>query len=134
MPRPRTGSSLTTLDRNAQRFRELRQQLQLLEYFCKGTVLERRIKCGKPGCACHADASKRHGPYWELTYKNQGKTVNLRLSPEAGPIYKAASQQHRKLKSLLSRLERLSRTALASLAQKAQAEHKAQIRSISDST
>jgi hypothetical protein len=52
--------------------------------------LERRMKCRKPGCACHADASKRHGPDWELTYKNQAKTVNLRLSPEAGPIYKAA--------------------------------------------
>jgi hypothetical protein len=134
MPRPRAASSLTTHDRNAQRFQELRQQLQLLEYFCKGTVLERRMKCGKPGCACHADASKRHGPYWELTYKNQAKTVNLRLSPEAGQIYKAASQQYRQLKSLLSRLERLSRKALASLAKKAQAEHKAQIQSSRDPT
>jgi hypothetical protein len=96
--------------------------------------LERRMKCRKPGCACHADASKRHGPDWELTYKNQAKTVNLRLSPEAGPIYKAASQQYRQLKSLLSRLERLSRKALASLAKKAQSEHKTQIQSISDPT
>jgi hypothetical protein len=92
------------------------------------------MKCGKPGCACHADASKRHGPYWELTYKTQAKTVNLRLSSQAGPIYKAASQQHRKLKSLLNRLERLSRTALASLAKTAQAKHKAQIQSIRNST
>jgi hypothetical protein len=132
MPQPPKALSLTTHDRNSQRFRELRQQLQLLEYFCKGTVLERRMKCGKPGCACHADASKRHGPYWELTYKDQAKTLNLRLSPEAGPIYKTASQQHRRLKSLLSRLERLSRTALASLAKKA--ERKAKTQSTKDST
>ncbi|MGI8743577.1 MAG: DUF6788 family protein, partial [Bryobacteraceae bacterium] len=70
-------------------------------------------------------------PYWELTYKEKAKTVNLRLSPEAGAIYKTAAQQHRKLKSLLSRLERLSRTALASLAKKAEADRKAQAQSLS---
>ena len=74
------------------------------------------MKCGQPACACHADPAKRHGPYWEWTYKAQGKTVNLRLTPEAGPIYKAASQQYRELKSLLARLEKHSRTALAALA------------------
>jgi uncharacterized protein DUF6788 len=128
MPRARTTSSLTAPDRYAQQFQELKQQLQLLEYFCKGTVLKRTMKCGQPACACHTDASKRHGPYWELTYKAQAKTVNLRLSPEAGPLYKAAVQQHRKLKSLLTRLERISRTALASLAKKAEAESKTHVR------
>ena len=87
-----------------------------MDYFCKGTVLARRMKCGQPGCACHADQAKRHGPYWEWTYKAKSKTVNVRLTPEAGPIYKAASQQYRELKSLLARLEKDSRTALAALA------------------
>lgn len=114
-----------TGDRYAQRFRQLRQQLQDLEYFCKGTVLERRMKCGQPACPCHADPAKRHGPYWEWTYKSQGKTVNVRLSSEAGPIYKAASQQYRQLKSSLTRMERLSRMALASLAKKADSQRKA---------
>ena len=58
-----------------QRFLELRQELQKLEYFCKGTILARRMKCGQPNCACHTDSSKRHGPYWEWTYKAQTKTV-----------------------------------------------------------
>lgn len=105
-------------DRRMQRFLQLRQQLQELAYFCKGTVLERRMKCGQPGCVCHQDPSKRHGPYWEWTYKAQGKTVNVKLTPEAGPLYQAASRRHRKLKLLLTRLERISRTALA-----AQAKH-----------
>jgi len=25
---------------------------------------------------------KRHGPYFELTYKDNGKTVNVKLTPE----------------------------------------------------
>lgn len=100
----------------AQRFVELRQELQKLEYFCKGTVLARRMKCGQPGCACHTDPTRRHGPYWEWTYKAKAKTVNVRLDPAAGPLYKAASQQYRRLKSLLSRLEKISCTALTALA------------------
>lgn len=100
----------------AERFAELRRELECLQFFCKGTVLERKMKCGQPSCACHTDPAKRHGPYWEWTYKVQGKTVNVRLSPEAGPLYKAASLEHRKLKKLLSRLEALSKTGLAASA------------------
>ena len=122
MPKPRTPPRAAIADRYAPRFRQLKQELEALEYFCKGTVLERRMKCGQPRCACHQHPSKRHGPYWEWTYKAQGKTMNVRLSPAAGPIYKAASQQYRQWKSLLSRLERLSRTALASLANKAESD------------
>lgn len=104
----------------AARFVELRQELQKLEYFCKGTVLERRMKCGQPACACHSDPAKRHGPYWEWTYKAGAKTVNVRLQPPAGPLYRAASQQYRRLKSLLKRLETISRAGLAALAKDAQ--------------
>jgi hypothetical protein len=104
----------------AQRFLELKQELQRLELFCKGTVLARRMKCGQPSCPCHTDPNKRHGPYWEWTYKAAAKTVNVRLSPQAGPLYRAASQQHRRLKSLLNRLENLSRTALANSARQAE--------------
>ena len=63
-------------------------------------------------CACASDAAKRHGPYFELTYKANGKTVNVKLSPEAAPLYRAAAQQYRKLKTLLKRLDQLSKTIL----------------------
>ena len=101
-----------SLERHAQRFRELRRGLEQIEYFCKGTVLKRMMKCGKARCACASDPTKRHGPYFELTYKANGKTVNVKLSPEAAPLYKAASQQYRKLKTLLHRMEMLSQTIL----------------------
>jgi hypothetical protein len=120
VPRSRITPRAAPVDSYARRFRQLKRELETLEYFCKGTVLERRMKCGQPGCACHQNPSKRHGPYWERTYKAQGKTMNVRLSAAAGPIYKEGSRQYRKWKSLLSRLERLSRSALASLAKQAE--------------
>lgn len=101
------------------RFRQARQELLQLGYFLKGTVLKRMMKCGQPNCACHRDASQRHGPYFEWTYKVKGKTVNVKLSPQAAPLYQAATKQHRKLKAALARMERLSRTALAHLAKQA---------------
>jgi type II secretory pathway component PulJ len=101
------------------RFRQARQELLQLGYFLKGTVLKRMMKCGHPNCACHRDASHRHGPYFEWTYKVKGKTVNVKLTSQAAPLYQAATQQHRKLKAALARMERLSRTALAQLAKQA---------------
>jgi len=93
-----------SLQRHTQRFLELRRGLEQIGYFCKGTVLKRMMKCGKAQCAC--------GPYFELTYKANGKTVNVKLSPQAAPLYRAAAQQYRKLKILLNRLDKLSKTIL----------------------
>ena len=109
-PRPVTPS-------HAQRFAALKREILSLDYFCKGTVLQRMMKCGNPRCPCHRDPGKRHGPYWECTYKLENKTVNLKLYPETVPLYRAAIREYRKLKSILGRMERLSRSALAHSAQ-----------------
>src|SRR5260370_24877908 len=103
----------------AQRFCQARHELLPVDYFLKGTVLKRMMKCGQPQCACHRDPSRRHGPYFEWTYKANGKTVNVKLSPHAAPLYLAATRQHRKLKAILARMERLSPTALAQLEKQA---------------
>ena len=117
--RPARSGRHAALDRHAQRFQELKRDLEQLEYFCKGTVLKRMMKCGKAYCACASDPAKRHGPYYELTYKAEGKTVNVKLSPQAAPLYQAASRQYRKLKTLLNRLEKLSQSILRSQAKQA---------------
>ena len=112
-----TASSRPVTPSHAQRFAALKREILHLDYFCKGTVLKRRMKCGNPRCPCHRHPSKRHGPYWECTYKIQNKTVNLKLYPETAPLYRAAIQESRKLKSILERMEKLSRSALAYSAQ-----------------
>src|ERR1035437_2755070 len=113
MPSTKAPSAVV-LRAQAQRFRQARREPLQLDYFLKGTVLKRMMKCGRPQCACHRDPSKRHGPYFEWTYKVNGKTVNVKLTADAAPLYKAATKQQRTLKTVLARLERLSRTARAS--------------------
>jgi len=120
MSRTSRSTAPTALAKHAQRFLELKRGLDQLEYFCKGTVLKRMTKCGRAYCACRTDPNKRHGPYFELTYKVDGKTVNLRLSPDAAPLYRAASAQFRKLKTTLQRLEKISQIVLKLQAELAQ--------------
>ncbi len=71
---------------SAQRFHDVQRELQQLDFFLKGTVLKRMMKCGQAQCACHRDPTKRHGPYFEWTYKAKGKTINVKLSPQAAPL------------------------------------------------
>ena len=80
MSRAGQTRSETTSARYAQHFTELKGELSGLGYFFKGTVLKRMMKCGQDRCACQHDPSKRHGPYFEWTYKANGKTVNVKLS------------------------------------------------------
>ena len=120
MSRPRRLQPTAIPDRYAQRFRTLKREFQQLEYFCKGTLLKRMMKCGKAQCACRQDPAKRHGPYFEWTYKAKGKTVNVKLARDVMPMFRAASHQYRKLRSLLNRLETLSQTVLRHQAKLAQ--------------
>jgi Family of unknown function (DUF6788) len=116
MKKTKTNHTDTLLAGFAQSFTGLKQELEKVTYFCKGTVLKRMMKCGQKRCACHQDPAKRHGPYFEWTYKEKGKTVNRRLRPEEAPIYEAATQQYRKLHSVLGRMEQVSRNAVLHLA------------------
>ena len=106
------------LARYADTFAGLKQELNSVDYFCKGTVLKRMMKCGQQRCACHQDPAKRHGPYFEWTYKEKGKTINRRLRPEEAPVYQESIQQYRKLKSILKRMEQVSKNAVLRLALK----------------
>ena len=75
--------------------------------------------CGRAACPCHRDPARRHGPYWEWTYKVAGKTVYHRLSPQEAKVYRAGAAEYRRLKTLLRRLENVSRRALAYMARRA---------------
>ncbi|HUJ82875.1 MAG TPA: DUF6788 family protein [Candidatus Acidoferrales bacterium] len=101
------------LARYREQYRELTASLGELGYFCKGTVLSRTLKCGRATCPCANDPKKRHGPYFEWTYKVAGKTVHHRLSAQEAKVYEDGAAEYRKLKLLLRRMEDISRRAFA---------------------
>lgn len=65
---------MTPLDQLETRRDTLLNEIRALGDMRRGTLLERYLPCGKPGCHCARPGSKGHGPKFSLTYKVQGKT------------------------------------------------------------
>ena len=52
----------------------------------RGSVNERRMKCGQANCACQRDPKARHGPYYTLTQAAGGKTRSRYVVAEQVPV------------------------------------------------
>ena len=52
----------------------------------RGSVNERRMKCGQANCACQHDPKARHGPYFTLTQAADGKTRSRYVTAEQVPV------------------------------------------------
>ena len=73
-----------------------------------GTLIERHVRCGKPGCRCHADPPVLHGPYWQWTRKIGGKTVTRLVPDDQLDDYRQWLDNHRRLRALVAELEALT--------------------------
>jgi hypothetical protein len=73
-----------------------------------GTLIERHVRCGKPGCRCHADPPALHGPYWQWTRKIGGKTITRLVPDDQLGDYRQWLDNHRRLRTLVAELEALT--------------------------
>jgi hypothetical protein len=76
-----------------------------------GSITERRTRCGRSNCACHADPPRLHGPYWQWTRKVAAKTICRWLSPDQHRDYQPWIDNDRRLRELLAQLETLGAAA-----------------------
>ena len=70
-----------------------------------GTLTERMTRCGHPGCRCHADPPRLHGPYHQWTRKIAGKTVTRILTDDQLADYQPWFDNQRRLRALVAELE-----------------------------
>ena len=73
-----------------------------------GTIIERRIRCGKRGCRCSQDPPQLHGPYHQWTRKVNGKTRTRLLSAAQMARYRSWFENAKLVRSLTNKLEALS--------------------------
>jgi hypothetical protein len=73
-----------------------------------GTLADRMTRCGHPGCRCHADPPRLHGPYHQWTRKKNGRTATRILSDDQLADYAPWFDNHRRLRELIAELEELS--------------------------
>ena len=83
-------------------------QLCGVGYCLPGSIVERRMRCGRPSCACKADPPVLHGPYRQWSRKIDSKTVSRWLSNEQLERYEEWFANARRVRDLLTELEALS--------------------------
>jgi hypothetical protein len=98
------------LERLQRDYDQLKQQLTDVGFICEGSLTELYTSCGNPNCRCR-DPEKRHGPYWQLTWKQSGKTTTRRLSADEAQLYRQWIANRRQLKAIIEQMQRLSRQA-----------------------
>jgi hypothetical protein len=76
-----------------------------------GSITQRRTRCGRTNCGCHADPPRLHGPYWQWTRKVAAKTICRWLSADQHRDYAPWIDNDRRLRELLARLEALGTAA-----------------------
>jgi hypothetical protein len=79
-------------------------------FICEGSLVERWTCCGKPNCRC-AEPAGRHGPYYQLSWKEHGRTVSRRLTADEARFYREWIANRHQLDALLNEMKALSRQA-----------------------
>ena len=92
-------------------YRDLADQLAQIGYIAAGTLIQRSTRCGTPGCSCHADPPRMHGPYHQWTTKIASKTVTRRLTSCEAALYREWIDNNRQLRQLTTQMRQISARA-----------------------
>jgi hypothetical protein len=106
--RPCDDGSVSPDPRQQARAAAIAAELAGLGLALPGTLIERHVRCGKPGCRCHADPPVLHGPYWQWTRKVAGKTITRLVPDDQLDDYRQWLDNDRKLRALVAELEALT--------------------------
>jgi hypothetical protein len=98
------------LERLSADYETAKAKLAKVGFTCEGSLVERYTTCNNPNCRC-ADPAHRHGPYWQLSWKQAGKTVSRLLSADDAALYQEWIANRRRLEAALEEMKDLSRQA-----------------------
>ena len=107
-------SQPASLQRVRADYEAAKARLAQIGFTCEGSLLERYTSCKNPNCRC-ADPDQRHGPYWQISWKQNGKTVSKILPAEDAALYQEWIANRRALEQILNEMRDLSRHAAQQL-------------------
>lgn len=92
-------------ERVEKRRRHLREQIRALTYhpLMRGSVVERRRRCGRSNCICARDPAARHGGKF-LTVQLGGRTLAVHVRPDDEARVVAAVSAYGRLWTLINEL------------------------------
>jgi len=86
------------LERHIER---LKQQLLELGDLRPGSLSEQYNVCGNPRCRCKQDPSKRHGPYYQLSWTRAKKSTTRFIRKPDAPAVKEQMRNYERLRALV---------------------------------
>jgi len=86
-------------------YARLTARLAKLGPVLQGTITERTIVREDPK---RPDEKKAYGPYYQWTFKRDGKTTTVNLSASQVKAYQRAIEEHRKLEVICQEMRELS--------------------------
>jgi hypothetical protein len=105
------------LEELRRRHRQLARQILDLGFIQQGTVVLRHTYCRTPGCRCHGDPPQPHGPYWQWTRYDSGRTVTRRLTEAQAALYQEGIANRRRLAGIIAEMEMIGEKVAELLAQ-----------------
>ena len=91
------------------RYGKLVLQLSATDLILQGTITERTIKKKQRG---EHGATQTLGPYYQWTFKREGKTVTINLSKAQTKRFQKAIDANKKAEGILKQMRELSREIL----------------------
>lgn len=96
------------LERCERNYKALKSDLGQMGFVLQGSLAERRMECGKTQCSCHTDPSARHGPYYQWSWKDRGRTASVYLDKEQAQRCKEWLDNNRRVERILRQMRAIS--------------------------
>jgi len=95
-------------------YKRVTARLQKVGFIFKGSITRRRLPCGNPKCRCR-DPKRWHGPYYQISWKQNGKTVSRILPTKIVPLYREWIANARAITAILRQMQEISRKVADSI-------------------
>lgn len=89
-------------------YEKTKKLIQKVGFIADGSLTKSYSRCGKINCRCQKHKKYRHGPYYQLTWKKNGKTVTRYLSNETAQLYQEYFDNRQYLKNIISKMSCIS--------------------------
>lgn len=111
MPKPPKQELQRQLRECRKQYASIKARIREVGFICEGSLVERWTRCGKPNCCCRKDPAQKHGPYYQLSWKEKGKTVSRQLSQQDARLYEEWIENRRLLESIVGQMQAVSHKA-----------------------
>lgn len=102
------------LDRITADYQAAKARLAEIGFTCEGSLVCRYRCCKNPNCRC-ADPEQRHGPYWQLSWKHEGRTISRLLPADDAARYREWIANRHALEQILNEMRDLSHHAASQI-------------------